>query len=317
MCLKPEFLNSVLHSKQQSKQQQQQGKRSSTSASLISPSLKSLSAPLSQLPLPPLLPAPAFFSSSCSSSSTAKVPISISSRHSVAHVSSIAVITIDGPTASGKGTIGKLLAKKLQWNFLDSGILYRALAFLALENNLCPSAHHSHLLQELAMTLDVEIMTASDADKLHRVIVRNRDVTNAIRQEQCGAYASKLAVLPEVRHALTGSYQKLRRAPGLVADGRDMGTVVFPDAILKIFLTASAEARAQRRWQQLQSLGIDASLRAVAAGLNERDKRDSTRHVAPLRPAIDAEIIDTTNLGVDDVLRVLCKKIAQMFALSS
>lgn len=217
------------------------------------------------------------------------------------------VITIDGPTSSGKGTIGKLLARKLEWHFLDSGVLYRILALVALQNNI-DVANHSGL-EKLALDLKVEFI--KEVGKPQQIIYNGYDVASAIRQEGCGSYASELAVIQEVRDALSKTCQQFRKFPGLVADGRDMGTVVFPDAELKIFLTASEEARAMRRWQQLQNKGINVSLADVTIDLRKRDQRDSQRAIAPLKPAVDSVIVDTTNEYVSDTLKqllALCSK---------
>jgi len=221
---------------------------------------------------------------------------------------SIPVITIDGPTATGKGTVGKLLADELGWHFLDSGVLYRILALAALQKNIAPN--DTHALESLATNLQMEVL--SEPRKLQCVTYLKRDVTDLIRQEKCGVYASQIAVLPEVRAALLPSYYSFRTAPGLVADGRDMGTVIFPNAILKVFLTATAEERAKRRWRQLQKKNISVSLRDVASGLDERDQRDSERAVAPLVPATDARIIDTTQLAVNEVLDILLLQAKQL-----
>lgn len=215
----------------------------------------------------------------------------------------IPVIALDGPTSSGKGTIGKLLAEKLGWHFLDSGILYRVLALAALQKNIDPANHYA--LEALAAGLQVDFI--NEIGKPQQVIYQGHDVSTAIRQEGCGTYASQVAILPAVRNALFSCFQRLRTYPGLVADGRDMGTVVFPDAILKIFLTASEEERSQRRWQQLQNRGMNVSLHDVAVELRARDGRDAGRAVAPLKPAFDAKIIDTTAMSVDEVLQEILK----------
>jgi CMP/dCMP kinase len=209
------------------------------------------------------------------------------------------VITLDGPTGSGKGTIGKLLAEKLGWHFLDSGILYRVLAFAALCKNIATT--DCVALEDLAHNLNVKFI--NEAGKPQQVIYEGENITTAIRQEECGNYASQIAILSAVRNALFPCFQRLRSYPGLIADGRDMGTVVFPDADLKIFLTATKEERARRRWQQLQNKGMSVSLHDVLVDLCARDKRDAERAVAPLKPAHDAKIIDTTTMNVDKVLQ--------------
>jgi CMP/dCMP kinase len=224
-------------------------------------------------------------------------------------ISSVPVITVDGPTASGKGTIGQKLATALGWHFLDSGALYRVLALAALQRNIKPNDRIA--LESLAANLDVEFIDKKD-NNAPQIKYAGMDVTEAIRQEGCGIFASQIAVIPEVRVALWACQQQFRVAPGLVADGRDMGTVVFKDAILKIFLTASSLARAKRRQQQLQEKAINVSLREVQLDLEERDARDAKRAAAPLKPADDAVIIDTTNLSIDEVLQQLLQKVQEL-----
>lgn len=221
---------------------------------------------------------------------------------------SIPVITIDGPSGSGKGTIGVLLANSLGWYFLDSGAIYRVLAWVVVQQDVSFDAKSDvDLLVRLAATLQVSFPTASDGQQ--RVVCQGYDITSDIRQEKYGIYASQLAALPQVRQALLIYQQNFLRSPGLVADGRDMGTVVFPDAALKLFLTASAEERAHRRWHQLQNKGITASLAEVLQDLIDRDVRDAERVVAPLKPAADAVIVDTTKLSVDEVLQSVTKQV--------
>lgn len=211
----------------------------------------------------------------------------------------IPVITIDGPSGSGKGTVGELLAKKLEWHFLDSGALYRALALTALKQRI--NLTDASSLKELAVNLDIEFILDC------KIILKGQDVSREIRTEKCGLAASKVAVLPEIRKVLLKRQRDFRQKPGLVADGRDMGAVVFPDAQLKIFLTASQKERAERRYRQLQEQGINVSLHDVFQDLLNRDRRDELRNVAPLKPASDAKIIDTTKLSIDKVLRKILK----------
>lgn len=222
----------------------------------------------------------------------------------------IPIITIDGPTSSGKGTIGKLLAEKLHWHFLDSGILYRILALAALQKQIAPDDSSSLTSLASAFMDTVEITDANG--KAQQVFYNGTNVTDAIRQEACSSFASRIAALPEVRAALLPCYHKFLRLPGLVADGRDMGTVVFPQAVLKIFLTASVEVRAQRRWRQLQTKGINVRLDEIARDLSLRDQRDSERKIAPLKPATNAEIVDTTALEIGEVLNILLTKAKEL-----
>ena len=195
------------------------------------------------------------------------------------------VITVDGPSGSGKGTLCALLAKQLGWNLLDSGALYRLLAFAAGNHGIDLTNEES--LKQLAAHLDVQFI-----DK--RIILEGEEVTDAIRNEQIGAGASMVASLPAVREALLQRQRAFREAPGLVADGRDMGTTIFPDAPLKVFLTASAECRAQRRFKQLIDKGLPANMRDLLADLQARDARDMQRSASPLRPAEDAEHWDNS-----------------------
>lgn len=212
------------------------------------------------------------------------------------------VITIDGPSGSGKGTISRLLSERLGWHFLDSGALYRLVALAARRRGLDWSDAAG--LAALARGLDARF--EADARGGTRILLDGEAVTLAIRTEEVGAGASQVAALPEVRQALLARQRDFARPPGLVADGRDMGTVVFPEAELKIFLTASLEERARRRHKQLKEQGVSANLDALLRELAERDRRDATRAVAPLRPAPEAVTVDTSGLGVEEVLaRVL------------
>jgi cytidylate kinase len=211
----------------------------------------------------------------------------------------IPVITVDGPSGAGKGTAARLLALRLGYNLLDSGALYRILALAARQSAV--DVGSIARLVALAESLEVEFrLTEMDADT--QVILSNEVVTDWIRAESVGSLASKIAVIPEVRSALLDLQHGFRRKPGLVADGRDMGTVVFPDADLKIFLTATPTERAQRRYKQLMAKGIGVSLPALVEEIERRDQRDAGRALAPLRPADDAIHVDTTGMGVDQVL---------------
>jgi cytidylate kinase len=211
----------------------------------------------------------------------------------------IPVITIDGPTASGKGTISRLLAQKLGWHMLDSGALYRLVALAAQKHGIALDDVDS--LEPLAAHLDVEFVASETGDETV-VLLEGEDVTREIRTETCGNGASKVAALPAVRQALLARQHAFRESPGLVADGRDMGTVVFPDAELKIFLTASAEVRAERRYNQLKDKDLSVTMRNLLDEIAERDRRDRERAVAPLKPAEDAIELDTSDLGIDEVV---------------
>lgn len=207
------------------------------------------------------------------------------------------VITIDGPSGVGKGTVSRLLADELGWRVLDSGALYRLLALAAASRGVDPEDEAA--LFALGRELDCEFLRGKDRE---RVLLNGFDVTTEIRSETCGNNASRLARLPGVREALLDRQRDFRRFPGLVADGRDMGSHVFPDAELKIFLTASPHERAGRRHKQLKAQGADVNLPSLLAEVNERDRRDRERTLSPLGPADDAVLIDTTDLTVDAVL---------------
>ncbi|MGA4320927.1 (d)CMP kinase [Ectopseudomonas hydrolytica] len=211
------------------------------------------------------------------------------------------VITVDGPSGSGKGTLCALLAKQLGWNLLDSGALYRLLAFAAGNHGI--DLTNEEALKQLAAHLDVQFI-----DK--RIVLEGEEVTDAIRNEQVGAGASMVASLPAVREALLQRQRAFQEEPGLVADGRDMGTVVFPDAPLKVFLTASAEERARRRYLQLKAKGDDVNLASLLDEIRARDERDTQRAVAPLKPAVDAILLDSTELSIEQVLERILREVA-------
>jgi len=215
------------------------------------------------------------------------------------NTSAVPVITIDGPTASGKGTITRLLAQRLGWHILDSGALYRLVALAARKHSIPLDDVES--LRTLAAHLDVEFVVDQDSGEIV-TLLEGEDVTHELRTETCGNDASRVARIPAVREALLERQHAFRRQPGLVADGRDMGTVVFPDAVLKIFLTASAEERARRRYNQLKEKGLSVNMRGLLDEIAERDARDRERSASPLVPAEDAIQLDTSELSIDEVV---------------
>lgn len=208
------------------------------------------------------------------------------------------VITIDGPGGSGKGTLSLLVANALKWHFLDSGAIYRVLAHSALIQSVDLSDEPG--LETLAQRLPLSFKTKETGEP-PAIFLGDEEVSGAVRTEACGNAASKIAALPSVRQALLERQRQFQNWPGLVADGRDMGTVVFPEAKTKIFLEASAEERAKRRYFQLKAKGHDVTLQGLVDEIKERDARDKNRAVAPLKPADDASIIDTTSLSIDGV----------------
>jgi cytidylate kinase len=208
------------------------------------------------------------------------------------------VITVDGASGTGKGTVSLILAKRLAWKFLDSGALYRVLALAAQKHSV--ALDNEKVLQVLAEHLDVQFIARESLAA--RIILEGEDVTETIRSEKIGNYASIVAALPGVREALLSRQRVFREPPGLVADGRDMGTVIFPDAEVKFFLLASPEERAMRRFNQLKQRGISVTLGDLIEELRERDKRDKERAIAPLKPALDAICIDTNRLTIEQVV---------------
>lgn len=225
---------------------------------------------------------------------------------------SIPVITIDGPSGTGKGTIARKLAQRLGWHMLDSGVLYRVLGLAAIKHQV--GLDNAPALEVLAAHLDLQFQF-DDKDLEPKIILEGENVADKIRTEEISQAASKVSALAGVRKALIERQRAFRELPGLVTDGRDMGTVIFPDAPLKIFLTAGAEERAKRRYKQLKEKGIDANMRDVLKDLTERDERDRNRTIAPLKPAEDAFIVDTTHLSVDAALQVVMKLVEERLSL--
>ncbi len=211
--------------------------------------------------------------------------------------SSAAVITIDGPSGVGKGTLSERLASKLGWHFLDSGVLYRIVGLVASKRGI--DFDDAKALASMARALNIEFKL--EAGVTSAILVDGVDVKGEIRTEACGQSASKVAAHSAVRDALTDVQRGFQQLPGLVTDGRDMGTVIFPEAELKLYLTASAEVRGERRYKQLQIKGFDGTLADVVRELEARDERDANRKVAPLKPADDAIIIDTSTKSIDEV----------------
>ena len=215
----------------------------------------------------------------------------------------VQIITIDGPSGSGKGTLAAKLAAHYQFHLLDSGALYRLLG-LALHKQDLLDRLDTQLNQCVAIATQLNIQFVTQLDGT-QVLLDGEDVTQTIRTERVGEYASKVAAVPELRTALLARQHAFAQAPGLVADGRDMATSIFPDAQAKIYLTASAESRAQRRVKQLQGMGLDAKISDILSNIQARDKRDMEREVAPLKPAEDAYIIDSSTIGIDEVFKLM------------
>lgn len=226
---------------------------------------------------------------------------------------SINVITIDGPSGTGKGTLSLMLAHKLGWHYLDSGVLYRVLAYVAVQQKV-PVDDEVQLAQ-IAKNMPVQFIL-DDSYQSYSVKLHDQDITKQIRSEEVSAASSKVSSHAPVRNVLIELQKLFQKAPGLITDGRDMGTVIFPEAQLKVFMTACQEIRAQRRYNQLKDKGIDVTLGAVQSELNERDKRDQERSVAPLKPADDACIVDTSNKNTDEVLQEIMELVHARALLS-
>lgn len=223
------------------------------------------------------------------------------------------VITIDGPSGSGKGTLCQSLSRELGWHLLDSGALYRLVGLAAEKHRV--GLEDGDRLAALALALDVAFIPG-EAGQPTRVLLEGDDVGVTLRTEHTGKLASQVAAVPAVRDALLQRQRDFAQPPGLVADGRDMGTVVFPNAGLKVFLTASAEARAERRYQQLKDKGERVKIGALLKEIQARDERDSQREVAPLKPAADALVLDSTDLGVDEVYQRVLAQARTRFVVS-
>ncbi len=217
----------------------------------------------------------------------------------------IHIITIDGPSGSGKGTLAAKLAQHYQYHLLDSGAIYRLLGLSLHQKDLIDSLDQASILAEcvdIATHLDIKFISDAQATKIY---LDNTDVTETIRTERVGEFASKVAAIPALRTALFERQRTFAQLPGLVADGRDMATTIFPEAQAKIYLTASAESRAERRVKQLQGMGLDVKINDILSNILARDKRDMERTVAPLKPATDAFIIDSSDLSIENVFNLM------------
>ncbi|PIZ03918.1 MAG: cytidylate kinase [Gammaproteobacteria bacterium CG_4_10_14_0_8_um_filter_38_16] len=222
----------------------------------------------------------------------------------------VPVITIDGPSGSGKGTIAQLLAKKLKWHFLDSGVLYRVVAWTILDRQV--DLADLDALKNLIKNIEIDMQVSEIGDEA-TIFCNNHDVTDEIRSEACSQMASISSAIPLVRAALLDRQREMRQLPGLVTDGRDMGTVVFPDATLKFFVTASLDERANRRYNQLKRKGKDVSLPGILKELRVRDERDATRAISPTKPADDVILIDTSHLDIDGVFQLVLQHVRKLF----
>lgn len=210
----------------------------------------------------------------------------------------IPVLALDGPSGSGKGTIGQIVASVYSWNYLDSGAIYRGLAWLAKSEGV----RLDDVSSLVGLADSMELVCHVQKNDVAQIEINGTIITDALRTDEAGQLASEIAPIPEVRAALLQMQRRCRKAPGLVADGRDMGTTVFPDAEFKVYLTASAEIRAKRRFDQLKSKGFDVNLARLLESIQARDVRDSSRAESPLKPADDAIVLDTSDLPVDEVV---------------
>ena len=217
------------------------------------------------------------------------------------------IITIDGPSGAGKGTVSQVIADKLGWNLLDSGALYRLLALAAAHHGM--AMDDADTLKVLAEHLDVQFRHGENGET--EIVLEGENVTQAIRTEVVGNNASKLAAIPEVREGLLLRQHAFAYEPGLVADGRDMGTIVFPDAPVKVFLTASAEERANRRFLQLKAKGESVNIEELVSAIQERDERDANRAVAPLVPAVGALVVDSTDQSIEQVVESILAEVGK------
>lgn len=217
----------------------------------------------------------------------------------------IPVLTIDGPSGSGKGTVSRILSDELGWHYLDSGALYRITALAAQAANI--AFDQAQAIADLSLTLNIEF--SSDEQGGEKILLNGEDIAAQVRLETTGELASQVAVLPEVRAALVEVQKSFAKAPGLVADGRDMGTVIFASAPCKIFLDASAAERADRRYKQLKEKGVSVSLARLREEIEARDARDRGREVAPLKPADDALVLDSTVLSIEQVLELIRQRL--------
>ncbi len=212
--------------------------------------------------------------------------------------STVPVLALDGPSGSGKGTIGQIIALRFDWNYLDSGAIYRGLAWLAKDEGVASD----DIVGLVKLADQMELICHVQENDAAQIEINGQIINDAIRTDEAGQMASVIAPIPEVRAALLKMQQRCRRAPGLVADGRDMGSTVFPDAQYKVFLTASAQIRAKRRFDQLKSKGFDVNLARLLESIQARDVRDSGRAESPLKPAGDALVLDTSELSIDEVV---------------